>query len=71
MKHPRIIELEKKVIAKLKAEGLNISSPWENIVACLSETVAPNFCLSCAKDLREENLKSAFENKPEQRSLFE
>ena len=51
MKHPRLVDLENKIIAKLKAEGLTILSPWKEIEDCLSKTVAPDFCIKCAKDL--------------------
>ena len=51
MKHPRLIDLENKVIAKLKAEGLTIYSPWQKIKDCLSKTVAPDFCINCARGL--------------------
>ena len=53
MKHPRLIALENKVLAKLKAEGLTIQSPWTDIKECLSKTVAPDFCIRTARALRE------------------
>lgn len=65
MKHPRLVDLEGKILAKLRAEGLTIQSPWIDIKECLSKTVAPDLCIKTAKNLK------MTDNKPEQIGLFE
>lgn len=44
-------DFETKVIAKLHAEGLSLSSPWEVIKQCLSNTVSPTRCIEVARRL--------------------
>lgn len=46
--------LGQAVIGKLKAEGLTIESPWEEIEAVLSRVGMPTKCKQAAKELRAE-----------------
>jgi len=46
------MKIHKQVIAKLRAEGLTIESPWEDIRKVLSQTVMPTRCIQAAKDMR-------------------